>query len=102
MAEKDSTVDTVHEKIKKIKKMMEHGLFVLDCDAVLSDIMNEGAKNHLLERAGVSGEIFNIYENSRDQKSVRELFEVLTGRSFDRYLSECIEAVEKKGETDNE
>lgn len=98
MAEKESAVDTAHEKIKKIKKMMEHGPFVLDCDAVLSGIMNEGAKNHLLERAGVSGEIFDIYENSGDRKSVGVLFEVLTGRSFNRYLSECIEVLEKKGE----
>lgn len=50
----------------------------------------------------MSGEIFDIYENSVDQKSVSELFEVLTGRSFDGYLSECIKAIEKKGETDNE
>lgn len=102
MAEKESAIDTAHKKIKRIKKMMEHGPFVLDCDAVLSGIVNEGVKNHLLEKTGVSGEIFDIYENSRDQKSVRELFEVLTGRSFNRYLSECIEVVEKKGETDNE
>lgn len=102
MAEKESAIYTAYEKIEKIKKMMEHGPFVLDCDAVLLGIMNEGEKNCLLERMGVSGEIFDIYENSVDQKSVGELFEVLTGRSFNRYLSECIEVVEKKGETDNE
>ena len=50
----------------------------------------------------MSGEIFDIYENSGDRKSVGVLFEVLTGRSFNRYLSECIEVLEKKGETDNE
>lgn len=102
MAERERAVDTAHEKIKKIKKMMEHGPFVLDCDAVLLGIMNEGEKICLLERMGVSGEIFDIYENSGDRKSVGVLFEVLTGRSFNRYLSECIEVVEKKGETDNE
>lgn len=102
MAEKESAIYTAYEKIEKIKKMMQCGPFVLDCDTVLSGIMNESIKNHLLERTGVSGEIFDIYENSVDQKSVSELFEVLTGRSFDGYLSECIEAVEKKGETNNE
>lgn len=102
MAEKENAIYTAHEKIKKIKKMMEHGPFVLDCDAVLSGIVNESVKNHLLERTGVSGEIFDIYENSGDRKSVGVLFEVLTGRSFNRYLSECIEVLEKKGETDNE
>ena len=102
MAEKESAIYTAYEKIEKIKKMMEYGPFVLDCDADLSGIVNDGVKNHLLERTGVSGEIFDIYENSVDQKSVGELFEVLTGRSFNRYLSECIEVLEKKGETDNE
>lgn len=58
MAEKESAIDTAHKKIKRIKKMMEHGPFVLDCDAVLSGIVNEGVKNHLLEKTGVSGEIF--------------------------------------------
>lgn len=102
MAEKESAIYTAYEKIEKIKKIMEHGPFVLDCDAVLSGIVNDGVKNHLLERTGMAGKIFDIYENSVDQKSVCELFEVLTGRSFNRYLSECIEVVETKGETDNE
>lgn len=102
MAEKESAIYTAYEKIEKIKKMMQCGPFVLDCDTVLSGIMNESIKNHLLERTGVSGEIFDIYENSVDQKSVSGLFEVLTGRGFDGYLSECIKAIEKKGETDNE
>ena len=102
MAEKESAIYTAYEKIEKIKKMMQCRPFVLDCDTVLSGIMNESIKNHLLERTGVSGEIFDIYENSVDQKSVSGLFEVLTGRSFDGYLSECIKAIEKKGETDNE
>ena len=102
MAEKESAIYTAYEKIEKIKKMMQCGPFVLDCDTVLSGIMNESIKNQLLERTGVSGETFDIYENSVDQKSVSELFEVLTGRSFDGYLSECIKAIEKKGETDNE
>lgn len=100
MAEKESAIYTAYEKIEKIKKMMQCGPFVLDCDTVLSGIMNESIKNHLLERTGVSGEIFDIYESSVDQKSVSELFEVLTGRSFDGYLSECIKAIEKKGETE--
>lgn len=102
MAEKESAIYTAYEKIEKIKKMMQCGPFVLDCDAVLSGIMNDGVKNHLLEKTGVSEEIFDIYENSVDQKSVGELFEILTGRSFNGYLSECIEIIEKKGETDNE
>lgn len=45
MAEKESAIYTAYEKIEKIKKMMQCGPFVLDCDTVLSGIMNESIKN---------------------------------------------------------
>ena len=35
MAEKESAIYTAYEKIEKIKKMMQCGPFVLDCDTVL-------------------------------------------------------------------
>lgn len=39
---------------------------------------------------GMFKEISDIYTKSRCRKSVEDLFEVLTGHSFEEYLNECI------------
>lgn len=55
MAEKESAIYTAYEKIEKIKKMMQCGPFVLDCDTVLSGIMNESIKISFLKERECPG-----------------------------------------------
>lgn len=67
-----------------------HRDFFFDAIFVLSNIlfMSEKEKWRKLNMAEKEIAIYTAYEKIK--------------RIFNRYLSECIEAVEKKGETDNE
>lgn len=67
---------------------------VVDSDTILKDLMDDSS----FEEIGLSTDIFSIYLNSKDQKSIEDLFYTFTGVEFGEYLERCISDTTKSKE----
>lgn len=58
---------------------------IIDADTILVDLIQEND----FEFSGIAQDIFNIWKESKDKKSVEQMFFEFTGMEFDRYLMKC-------------
>lgn len=85
------------EKVEKLFKSVPNGVIV-DSDTILADLTEECN----MRESGLSSDIFDIWKNSYDKKSVEDMFEVFTDTGFEQYLEKCIiETSRIKGEQHN-
>ena len=64
---------------------------IIDADTILADILEDSEK----EVTGLALEVFGIWKNSKDRKTVEELFYSLTGVEFVDYIALCVENTTK-------
>lgn len=67
---------------------------IRDADTILEDIIENRDK----EVSGVANDVFEIYKNASDKKSVKAIFEAITGTTFDDYVNECVKNTTRKQE----
>lgn len=67
---------------------------IRDADTILEDIIENRDK----EVSGVANDVFKIYRNASDKKSVKAIFEAITGTTFDDYVNECVKNTTRKQE----
>ena len=72
------------EQITKKNGNTPNGV-IRDADTILVDLIN----NADFEETGIAQEVFDIWKESKDKKSVERLFELFTDMSFDMYLQKC-------------
>lgn len=78
--------------IKEIRQSKEKIEFDgVDEDTILVDTIETWD----FEMTGIGEDIFNIYEKSKDKKSLEQLFFEFTGLEFSEYLEKCIKRINK-------
>lgn len=58
---------------------------IVDADTILVDII----QTNDYEFSGFAQDIFNIWKESKDRRSVEKMFYEFTGMEFDGYLIKC-------------
>ena len=81
------------EKAEYLNKNTPDGM-IRDADTILEDIIENRDK----EVSGVANDVFEIYKNASDKKSVKAIFEAITGTTFDDYVNECVKNTTRKQE----
>lgn len=79
------TIKTIQlmNKVEKInKKLEERAGCIMDADTVLLDIIQDRD----FEISGIATNVFDIWKQSSDKKSVEKMFYELTRKEFDEYL----------------
>ena len=71
-------------KVEELNANVPDGI-VKDADTILVDLIQEND----FEFSGIAQDIFNIWKESKDKKSVEQMFFEFTGMEFDRYLMKC-------------
>lgn len=61
---------------------------IIDGDTILADIV----ENADMEVPGLSENLMEIYLKSNDKKSLEDMFECITGVTFEYYVDTCIES----------
>ena len=79
------------QEIEKLNDNLPDGNIV-DADTLLADLMQEID----FEISGIAQEIFNIWKESKDKKSVEEMFLAFTGETFEEYLETCKRKIGKE------
>lgn len=73
------------KEVEKLFSQTQEGL-IQDADTILQDIIKESDTKF----TGIAFDIFEIYKNSKDPESVKQMFYEFTGVEFDEYLEKCI------------
>ena len=86
--------DDVEGRVVEAKRLVESTPFgfITDCDTILCDIMEEAD----FEISGIGIDIFNIWLNSKDRKSVEKIFYDLTDVPFEDFVNLCIQKTTKR------
>ena len=79
------------ERVKELQNAAPNGI-IIDADTILADFVEEAD----FEVSGLSNELFEIYEKSRDKECFKRMFEVFTESTFDEYLSSCIKRITRE------
>lgn len=68
-----------------------------DGDTILADIMEQAD----FRETGISDELFKIWENTYEKKSIEALFYLLTGERFECYLEICLDSMASDAKKNN-
>lgn len=90
------SIDTIHEMETNIP---EPDQFTIDSDTVLAGITESNIYNNGMHIAGIAGDIFRIWCQSKDKKSVEMMFYEFTDVEFKDYLSMCISQIKTQLKT---
>ncbi len=90
----DRNGDADRDEVLKALDLYEHtpNGNIVDADTILADAMQKSDP----EVTGIGEEAMNIWLNSNDRKSFEALFELLTDKSFDEYVKECVEKASRE------
>lgn len=80
----NSTTEILIEEVEKLNANTPNGVIV-DSDTILVDLI----ENCDHEFSGISQDIFNIWKQSSDKKSVEQMFYEFTDMEFVEYLEKC-------------
>lgn len=81
----------IEEMIKEVEELNSNILEgkIIDVDTILEDLVQNA--DH--EFTGFAQDIFNIWKESTDKKSVEQMFYEFTDIEFDQYLIRCKEEI---------
>lgn len=79
--------------IKKIEDLnYENKSTTQDPDTILTDLLDKAD----FKFPGISYDIFNIFEKSKDKEAVKEMFFEFVGVEFEEYLVKCLEEITRE------
>lgn len=84
------------KKVEELNNSTPNGQIV-DADTILADMVEKAD----FEISGIAQDIMNVWKNSRDKKSVEDIFYLFTDIKFKEYLEYCIEEMTKQQDTQN-
>lgn len=66
---------------------------IVDADTILADLVETAYEAAYFEESGIAQEIFDIWKNSADKKSVEKMFQMFADVTMDEYLERCVEEI---------
>jgi len=70
--------------------------YIVDADTILADITEASVNDEGMRFTGVVQDIFNIWKQSTDKKSVEMMFYEFTDMEFEEYLIKCKEEITRE------